>query len=117
MLKKQSSMRRAADRFSVGQQVRISKEKFNFAKGGEQNYTIEIFRIHKIVRRIPHPVYELQNLLGNHINGKFYAEELSPVLITKNTTYAIDKILRKRVRRDSLEYLVRLVGYSPAFDT
>ena len=59
------------------------------------------------MRRIPRPVYELQDLLGKHIDGQFYAEELSPVLITKNTTYAIDKILRTKLRRCILEYLVR----------
>ena len=74
MRSKHSSIRRAAARFRVGQHVRISKEKFKFAKGGEQNYTNEIFRIHNIVRRIPQPVYESQDLLGKHM-GKFYAGE------------------------------------------
>ena len=71
--------------------VRIGKEKLKFAKVGEQNYTTEIFRIPKVVRRAPRPVYELQDLLGKHIDGQFYAEELSPVLDTKATTYAVEK--------------------------
>ena len=112
-----SSIRRAAVRFRVGQHVRISKEKLKFAKGGEENYTTEICRIHKVVRRIPCPVYELQDLLSKHIDGQFYAEKLSPVHVTIHTTYAINKILRKRVRRGILEYLVRCRGYSSAFDT
>jgi hypothetical protein len=66
-----------------------------FAKGGEQNYTTEIF---KIRRRTPRPVYELEDLLVQRINGQFYTEELTPVRITERTTYTIDKILRKRVR-------------------
>ena len=69
------------------------------------------------MRRIPRPVYELQELLGKHIDGQFYAEYLSPVLVTKKTTYAIDKILRKRVRRGILEYLVHRRVNSAAFDT
>ena len=40
----------------VGQHVRISKEKMKFAKGSEQNYTDEIFRIEKFIHRTPRPV-------------------------------------------------------------
>jgi hypothetical protein len=91
----------------VGQHVRISKEKLNFAKGSEQNYTTEIFKIQKVVRNIPRLVYELVDQLGKHIDCQFYAEELSPVIVMKHTAYPIDKILRKRVRNGSIEYLVR----------
>jgi hypothetical protein len=35
--------RAVAPKFTVGQHVRISKEKMRFAKGGEQNYTTEVF--------------------------------------------------------------------------
>ncbi len=53
MRSKHRSIRRAAVRFSFGQHVRISKEKLKFAKGGERNYTTEIFRKLKVVRVIP----------------------------------------------------------------
>ena len=112
-----SAIRSAAVRYIVGQHVRNSKEKLKFAKGSEQNYTTEIFRISNVVRRVPCPVYVLQDLLGKHIDGHFYAEELSPVTVTNATTYAIDKILRRRSRGDSLEYLVRWRGYGPEFDS
>ena len=59
----------------------------------------------------------MQDLLGKHIDGQFYAEELSPVTVTKPTTYAIDKILPRRLRGDSLEYLVRWKRYGPEFDS
>ena len=37
--------------------------------------------------------------------------------VTKDTTYAIDKILLMRGGGDSLEYLFRWRGYGPAFDS
>lgn len=40
----------AIARYSVGQHVRISKEKMRFAKDGEQNYSTELFRIAKVIR-------------------------------------------------------------------
>jgi hypothetical protein len=55
----------------------------------------------------PRSAYELVDLLGNHIEGPFYAEELSPVIATKNKFYHIDKILRKRVRNGSSEVFVK----------
>ena len=69
MRPRHSFVPRASVRFRAGQHVRISKEKLKFAKGGEQNYTTKIFRIHKVVHKIPRPVYELQDLLGKHIDG------------------------------------------------
>jgi len=90
--------------------VRISKEKMKFAKGGEQNYTAEIFKVRKVVHRTSRPVFELEDLRGREIEGQFYSEELVPGRVTKQTTYKIDKILDRRVRRGILEYLVRWRG-------
>jgi len=38
-------------KYSVGQHVRISKEKAKFAKSAEQNFTREIFQIIKVIPR------------------------------------------------------------------
>jgi len=42
-------IRVAKFKFSVGQHVRISKEKMKFAKSGEQNFSTEIFRITTVI--------------------------------------------------------------------
>jgi hypothetical protein len=82
-----------------------------FAKGGEQNYTTELFRIFKVIHRSPRPVYKFDDLKVKLIEGQFYQEKLSPVRISRHTTYKVDKILDKRVRCGILEYLVRWRGY------
>jgi hypothetical protein len=104
-------------KFSVGQHVRISKEKMKFAKGYEQNFSTEIFRIAKVIERRARPVYELVDLNETPIDGRFYQEELTPVRISKRTVYKIDKILNKRVRRGITEYLVGWKKYSKDFDS
>jgi hypothetical protein len=97
--------------------VRISKEKMKFAKALEHNFSTEIFRIVKVIHRQPRVVYELEDLNGTPIDGQFYQEELTPLRITSRTTYKIDKIMDKRVRRGIREVLVRWQDYSQAFDT
>ena len=97
--------------------VRISKEKVRFAKSAEQNFTTEIFRIIKVIHRTPLPVYELEDLNKTPINGQFYHEELTPVRITTRSTFQIDKILRRRVRRGIPYYLDRGKGYGSNFDS
>jgi len=88
-----------------------------FAKGGEQNFSPEIFRITKVIERRPRPVYELDDLNKTPIEGQFYGEEITPVRISNQTTYKIDKILDKRVRRGIKEYDVRWRGYNKDFDS
>jgi transposase InsO family protein len=88
MDEKTRRLKRLAEiKFRVEQTVRISKAKLKFAKGVEQNYTTEIFKIRKIICRTPRPVYELEDLRGQRTDGQFYTEELTPVRITKQTTY------------------------------
>jgi len=75
-----------------------------FAKAVEHNFSTEIFRNFKVIDRRPRAVYELEDLIGTTIDGHFYKEELTPVHIIGRTTYKIDKILDKCVRR-GIRYL------------
>ena len=93
------------------------RKKMKFAKGSEQNYSDEIFRIVKVIRRTPWPVYELEDLNGMLIEGQFYGEELTPVRVTKRSVYKIDKILNIWYRNGILEYLVHWNGYRSDFDS
>ena len=106
---KRSRVRTVKAKFMVRQHVHISKEKMKFAKGYEQNFSTEIFRIAKVIERTPRPVYDLNY---TPIDGQFYREELTTFSVTRRTQYKIDKILDKRVRRGITEYLVRCRGYS-----
>ena len=116
MREKQVKIPIAQPRFRVGEHVRISKEKMKFAKGGDQNYTTEVFRIIKVIRRTPRPVYELEDFNQKVIDGQFFNEELIPVRITKRT-FKIDKFLATRVRRGIREHHVHWKGYGPDFNS
>ena len=49
-------------KFKVGDLVRITKEKVKFAKGYEETFSTEIFRVAKVIQRVPQPVYDLTEL-------------------------------------------------------
>jgi len=110
-------VRVAKAKFRVGQPVCMSKEKMNFAKHAEHNFTTKIFRIFKVIHRRPRVVYELEDLNGTSIDRQFYSEILTPVRITSRTTYKINKILDKWARRGIQEFLVSWQGYGPEFDS
>ena len=83
----------------------------------EQNFSTEIFPIFKVIHRTPRSVYELQNLNRKVIDGQFYEEELTPVHITKQTQFQIDKILATRRRRGIKQHLVLWKGYNKDFNS
>ena len=58
-----------------------------FAKGGEQNFSTEVFRITNVIERQPRTVYVLEDFNQKPIEGQFYGEELTPIRIFKQTTY------------------------------
>lgn len=68
-------------KFKIGNTVRISKYKSTFTKGCEASFTEELFKISKVIHRDQN-VYELEDLEGEAIIGKFYEE-----LIKKDDIY------------------------------
>ena len=84
---KRQRVRVATANFRVGQHVVISKGKMWFAKAAEHNFSPEIFRIVKVIHRLPRVLYELGDLNGTPIDCQFYSQELSPVRINIWTIY------------------------------
>jgi hypothetical protein len=117
MNKRKNRIPTAKAKFSIGQHVRISKGKMKFPKGAEQNFSTEIFKITKVVRRTSRPVSELEDLNCTPIIGKLYQEELTPVLISKKTTYRIDKILNRKFRNGIREVKVSWKDYPKFFNS
>ena len=78
-------------KFKVGDLVRITKERAKFAKGYEQTFSTEIFRVVKVIRRVPQTVYEMSDLQDRPIEGQFYNYELVKVTVSPQTELEIDK--------------------------
>jgi len=58
-------------KFKVGDLVRITKQKVAFAKGYEPTFSTEIFKIVKVITRVPQTLYELSDLQNCSTEGQF----------------------------------------------
>jgi hypothetical protein len=104
-------------KFKVGDYVRITKETVNFAKGYEQTFSTEIFRVVKVIPRVPQPVYELSDLQARPIEGQFYNYELVTFTVSSETEFKIDKIVRTPNINGSRQRLVKWRGYDETFNS
>ena len=100
---------RLTPKFSVGDEVRISKKKKTFEKGYTARWTEEIFTIKEI--RNTNPItYKLEDLQGEEIKGTFYEPELQK---TQQQIYRIEKVIEKKKGKS----LVKWKGYSKKFNS
>ena len=96
-------------KFSVGDEVRITKKKKVFEKGYTTKWTEEIFTIKEI--RETNPItYKLEDLQGEEITGTFYEPELQK---TEQQIYRIEKIIKKEKGKS----LVKWKGYPDKFNS
>ena len=96
-------------KFSVGDEVRITKKKKVFEKGYTTRWTNEIFTI-KEIRETDPITYKLEDLEGEEIKGTFYTEELQK---TKEQIYKIEKVIKKKNGRS----FVKWEGYDDKFNS
>lgn len=104
------------NKFCVGDFVRISKYKHTFEKGYETNWTLEVFKIIKVIKRSPYTVYKICDLQNEPIDSIFYEPELQKVTYSDDSLFKIDKILKRRVRAGRRELYVRWKGYPEKFN-
>ena len=98
-------------KFKIGDRVRILKKKKTFENGFTPNWTEELFIVSG--ERLTKPViYNIKDLKGEQIKGAFYQQELQKA---RQEVYHIDKVLRRRKRKDNdrtKEALVKWKGYT-----
>ena len=96
-------------KFSVADNVRISKKKALFEKGYTTRWTEEIFTITKLKRTSP-ITYKIADLNGKEIDGTFYEPELQK---TSQQLFRIEKVIEKGKNKS----LVKWKGYSNDFNS
>ena len=108
--------KRGKYKFSVGDQVRISKARQTFKKGYLPNWTEEVFTIAKQIPRKP-PVYKIAHYHRDELEGTFYEEELQKVIKRDSDYYRVEKVIKSRIRNKKKEYFVQWLGYPDSFNS
>ena len=103
-------------KYDVGDRVRIAVQRRPFRKGYLGDWSEEIF---EIVTRLPtSPVtYELRDLAGELIKGRFYEPEVQKVTKSDSEHFDVDRILKTRKRGGKIQYLVSWKGYPSKFNS
>lgn len=101
----------------VGDLVRISKVKGTFEKGYMGNWTVEIFKINKIIDSRPYTLYKLEDLSGELIDGSFYDHEVQPITKNLDGFWNVEKILKERTVRRRKQYFVKWEGYPASMNS
>ena len=74
------------------------------------SYSDEIFLVNSTHKMNPN-YYLLRDYLGEPIDGRFYQQELGKTRLDEDTTYRIEKIIRKRTKDGVKELYVKFKGY------
>ena len=97
----------------IGDVVRIKIRAMNrFNRSFHHQFSIDLFKIHKISNRMPIPMYSVQSLNTHEIlKQKFYKEQLQLVL---GDEYRVEKILktRKNGAGKNKQFFVKWIGFN-----
>lgn len=102
-------------KLKAGQHVRISTARATFERGYTPNWSEEVFVIVRVLSGEQPVVYEVRDLGGETIDGRFYEEELQPV--AKPTDFRVEKILKRRGRGANQEIYIKWLGYPQSFNS
>jgi len=97
-----------------GDNVRISRAKPIFEKGYLPTFSDEIFTVNSKSCANPDH-FQLKDYKEEPIVGRFYAPELLKVRVDEETTYRIEKVLKKRMNKGKKEMLVKFIGYPESY--
>ena len=114
---KNSKRKKSGFRLKINDQVRISYKKYVFQRDYHQKWTEEYFIITQRVRKANHNMYKLKDLTGEDIDGLFYESELQKINKNINSTFRVQKILKRRRKKSGEELYIKWMGWPDKFNS
>jgi len=103
-------------KFKPGDYVRISLAREPFDRVYSQTFSREIFKVVQRYVRNEVVLYKVEDLNGKLKDGSYYQNELIKVKYDEDQEFAIDAVLKTRVKDGEKEALVKYKGYSSQFN-
>ena len=104
-------------RLNPGDLVRISRKRHIFEKGYLPQFTEEVFKISRRIDNHRPYRYELEDMAGEDIEGRFASEEIQKIIKADDEIWKIEKIIRKIDRHGEQLYLVKWRGFPDKFNS
>jgi hypothetical protein len=96
--------------------VRLSKAKKRFEKGSTQNWTTEVFKVKKGIKRTP-AVYRVEDQMHEDISGTVYEKELQKITLDGDSVFKIREILQTKGKGRNRKVLVAYEGWPEKFNS
>lgn len=104
-------------KFKTGDIVRITYIRNVFSREYDERWTRELFIITSRFTKDGRCLYTLKDYDNEPILGTFYQEELQKVRVNNNTVYKVEKVLRRRMRNNRREVMVKWLGWPNKFNS
>lgn len=114
---KDSSPKVKRFKFKTGDIVRITYIRNVFSREYDERWTRELFIVSSRFNKDDSCLYTLKDYHNEPILGTFYQEELQKVRVNNDTVYKVEKVLRRRMRNNRREVLVKWLGWPNKFNS
>ena len=104
-------------RYNPGDVVRLAKFKTPFTKAYNENWTHELFIITDRNSQQGIAQYSVKGWDNQPVQGRFFTEELEKVRVNQNTTYMIEKVIKKKKINGKEGFIVRWLGWPARYDS
>lgn len=114
MRKRWTNIEPVTPKLREGNLVRVKRKKNTFQKESMTPlWTDEIFKISRVIERVPYPVYEIEDLKGRAVDGRLYERELQKIRVPPDTPI---EIVKKPNVFDRMVTTKTLEGKTKTFD-
>jgi len=101
-------------KFEIGDNVRLSKVKRTFEKGYTARWTMECFKVIAVDESTTPVMYEVEDMMGEKVDGKFYTQELQKTSIPNFRI--IDKVVSRKTEHGKKYVLVSYLEHPAKFN-